>query len=89
MPQNAAGIRTLPAPSVPIAQGPIPAATAAAAPPEDPPAVRFRFHGLRVTPLCGELVTPLHPNSGVLVLPSKTVPASRSRCVTGASTSQS
>ena len=34
MPQNAAGIRTLPAPSVPIAQGPSPAATAAAAPAE-------------------------------------------------------
>ena len=41
-------MRTLPAPSVPIAQGPMPAATAAAAPPEDPPEVRFTFQGLRV-----------------------------------------
>ena len=33
MPQNAAGMRTLPAPSVPTLKGPRPAATAAAVPP--------------------------------------------------------
>ena len=56
-----------------------PAATAAAAPPEDPPAVRFTFQGLRVMPVHGELVTPFQPNSGVLVLPRRTAPASRNR----------
>ena len=36
---QAAGIRTEPAPSEPIAAGTMPAATAAALPPEDPPGV--------------------------------------------------
>jgi hypothetical protein len=36
--------------SLPCAKGRIPAATAAAEPPLDPPAVRSRFHGLRVAP---------------------------------------
>ena len=40
MPQNAAGIRTEPPPSVPSASCPSPAATAAEAPPLDPPGVR-------------------------------------------------
>ena len=45
-PQNAAGILIEPAPSEPCASGPRPAATAAAAPPLDPPAVDPCFHGL-------------------------------------------
>ena len=88
LPQKAAGMRTLPAPSVPMPIGPMPAATAAAAPPEEPPGVLARFQGLRVRPVSGELVSPLQPNSGVVVLPSSTAPASRSLAVTGASTSQ-
>ncbi len=88
MPQKAAGMRTLPAPSVPTPMGPRPAATAAAVPPEEPPGVWFRFQGLRVMPVAGELVSPLQPNSGVVVLPSNTAPASRKRAVAGASTSQ-
>lgn len=44
-PQCAAGMRTEPAPSPPCARGPSPAATAAAAPPEEPPGVRVRSQG--------------------------------------------
>ena len=65
-----------------------PAATAAAVPPDDPPLVFVVSHGLRVMPVIGEFVSPLHPNSGVVVLPTSTAPASRSRAVAGASTSQ-
>ncbi|GAA13719.1 putative acetyl-CoA synthetase [Gordonia alkanivorans NBRC 16433] len=41
------------------------------------------FHGLRVTPVRGLSVTPFHPNSGVVTLPSITAPASRSRATAG------
>ena len=68
LPQNAAGMRTLPAPSVPTESGPMPAATAAAVPPDEPPGVFAGFHGLRVMPVSGELVSPLQPNSGVVGL---------------------
>ena len=81
-------MRTEPAPSVPTDSGPMPAATAAAVPPDEPPGVLLKSQGLRVMPVSGELVSPLQPNSGVLVLPSSTAPASRSRAVAGASTSQ-
>src|SRR5262245_26074643 len=87
LPQNAAGMRIDPAPSVPTLSGPSPAATAAAVPPDEPPGVLAGSHGLRVIPVSGELVSALHPNSGVVVLPISTAPASRSRAVTGASTS--
>ena len=52
-PQKADGTRIEPTPSVPIASGPHPAATEAAAPPLDPPLVRSRFQGLRVMPDTG------------------------------------
>src|SRR3954453_21606841 len=52
-PQNDEGTRIDPTPSVPIAIGPHPAATAAAAPPLDPPLVCAGFHGLRVNPVTG------------------------------------
>ncbi len=87
LPQNAAGMRIDPAPSVPTLSGPSPAATAAAVPPDEPPGVFAGSHGLRVIPVSGELVSALQPNSGVVVLPISTAPASRSRAVTGASTS--
>src|SRR5580704_1137955 len=48
-PQNEAGMRVDPPPSEDMLTGVMPAATAAADPPDDPPAVRSRFHGLRVT----------------------------------------
>ena len=58
-PQNADGIRMDPPPSPPIEIGPIPAATAAPAPPDDPPGVRARSHGLEVRPLIGDSVMPV------------------------------
>ena len=64
-------MRTLPAPSVPTEIGAMPAATAAALPPEEPPGVLAGFQGLRVMPVSGELVSPLQPNSGVQVLPPR------------------
>ena len=50
-----------PPPSVPMASGPRPAATAALAPPLEPPGVRSRFHGLRVTPKRRLWVAPIQP----------------------------
>ncbi|PNE30643.1 hypothetical protein AF335_27965 [Streptomyces eurocidicus] len=76
---QAAGMRSEPAPSEPSAAGTTPAATAAAAPPEEPPGVCAGFHGLRVTPKAGPSVKGNWPNSGVLVLPTITAPAARSR----------
>src|SRR5207248_7342948 len=79
------GMRIEPPPSVPTASAPRPAATAAAAPPDEPPGVFFGFHGLRVMPVSGLSVTPFQPNSGVVVFPSSSAPCSRNRAVTGAS----
>jgi hypothetical protein len=57
-PQHAAGMRIEPPPSEACAAGTIPAATAAAAPPLDPPVVRSRFQGLRHGPYkAGSVVT--------------------------------
>ncbi|MEZ5412267.1 MAG: hypothetical protein R2761_29815 [Acidimicrobiales bacterium] len=49
-PLKADGIRTEPPMSVPISKLVSPAATAAAAPPDEPPGVRARSQGLLVTP---------------------------------------
>ena len=84
-PVKAQGMRIEPPPSVPSVSGPMPAAIAAAAPPEEPPGVLAGFQGLRVMPVRGLSVTPFQPNSGVVVLPSRTASASRSRATTGAS----
>jgi hypothetical protein len=75
-------MRIDPPPSLAPAIGTIPAATAAAAPPDDPPGVCARFHGLRVTPVAFGSVTALVPNSDVAVLPKITSPASSHRCTT-------
>src|SRR3974390_3197502 len=64
-PQNALGTRIDPTPSVPIASGPHPAATAAAAPPLDPPLVRSSDQGLRVMPVTGLSAVSLYPDSQV------------------------
>ena len=69
MPQKALGTRIDPAPSDPWAIGPIPAATAAAAPPLDPPAARSSRQGLYVDPISRFVVSAFHPTSGTLVLP--------------------
>ena len=47
-PQQAAGARIEPKPSVACAMGSMRAPTAAAAPPHEPPEMRVRSHGLRV-----------------------------------------
>ena len=44
-------MRSEPPPSLPWATGSMPPATAAAAPPEEPPGVRSVSHGLRVAPV--------------------------------------
>jgi hypothetical protein len=80
-PQQAAGIRTEPPPSLPCATGTSPAATAAAAPPEDPPGVRSRSQGLRVGPNMRASLTGKMPYSGSVVVPTITKPASRRRRV--------
>jgi hypothetical protein len=49
-PQHAAGWRIEPPVSLPSAAGTMPAATAAADPPDEPPAMRAASHGLRVGP---------------------------------------
>lgn len=81
-PQLAAGMRIEPPPSLAPAHGTMPAATAAAAPPEDPPGLRCRSHGLRVGPHASGSVMPFAPNSGVFVFPKMTSPASIQRCTT-------
>ena len=50
IPQQLAGMRMDPPPSLPSASGTSRAATAAAAPPLDPPALRVRSHGVRAGP---------------------------------------
>ena len=85
MPVHEAGMRMDPPPSVPMARGPSPAATAALAPPLEPPGVRSRFHGLRVIPKSKLWVAPIQPKVGVLVLPSWIAPAARRRSTIGAS----
>ncbi len=49
-PQHAAGIRIEPPPSVAVAIGAMPAAIAAAEPPDEPPGEDSTFHGFRVAP---------------------------------------
>src|SRR5689334_22895963 len=80
-------MRIDPAPSVPIAIGPIPAAAAAAAPPLEPPGLCAKLQGLRVTPVKGLSVTILAAKSGVVVLPKRIAPTSRRRAATGLSKS--
>src|SRR5215218_10909097 len=81
-----AGRRVEPPPSVQIAIGPSPAATALAAPPDDPPGVRARSQGLRVGPNSLLVVTPLQANSEQFVIPRNTAPARRIRATATAST---
>ena len=78
-PHRDPGIRIDPPPSLPVASGTIPEASAAADPPDEPPGERSRFQGLLVTPQCGLMVSPYQPNSGVVVLPRTMQPAARSR----------
>src|SRR5215204_1512486 len=57
----------------------------APAPELEPAELRARFHGLRVMPCRLERPEASMPKSGIVVLPRRTQPASRSRAVGGAS----
>jgi hypothetical protein len=86
-PLHDAGMRIEPPPSLAWATGAMPAATAAPAPPEEPPGVWSVFQGLRVAPKRSDSVHEMAPNSGVAVLPIRTNPASSSRSISSASSS--
>src|SRR5262245_65517950 len=77
-----------PPPSLPRCSGPMPVAAATAAPALLPPGVCCRSHGLRVMPVSGLSPMAFQPNSGVVVLPRSTAPASRRRATMGASSFQ-
>src|SRR5581483_9581936 len=62
----------------------MPEATAAAEPPLDPLVERVVSHGLAVAPNSTGSHDGDMPNSGVLVLPTITRPAARSRCTSSA-----
>jgi len=85
IPQKAAGCRTEPPVSVPVATGTSPAATAAAEPPDEPPDIAERSHGLRTAPKCECSFEPPIANSSQLVLPMHTAPAAAGRSTTAAS----
>src|SRR5258708_11508377 len=79
------GMRTEPPPSVPSANGVMPAATDAAAPALEPPGVLARFQGWRVIPVSGLSPTGLQPNSLVVVFPINIAPAALARSTAGES----
>jgi hypothetical protein len=81
----AVGMRTEPAPSELIAPATNPAATAAAAPPLEPPGVCASCQGLRVRPKAGVSVKCHCPTSGAWVLPTMIAPARFSRRTSSAS----
>src|SRR5579871_502306 len=80
--QNAAGLRSDPPVSEPVATGTIPQANATAAPPDDPPHVLPTSYGLRVAPKTVLKVCEPAPNSGVFVFPKMIAPARRMRSTT-------
>src|SRR3954469_18042102 len=80
--QKAAGLRSEPPVSDPLATGTSPHARATAAPPDDPPQVFVRSYGLRVAPKTVLNVCEPEPNSGVLVLPIVMAPARLIRSTT-------
>ena len=84
-PVTAAGTRIEPPPSVAWATGTRPAATAAAAPPLEPPAPYRGFQGLRVGPVARDSVAVLAASSGTVVRPRVSSPASRKRRISSES----
>ena len=78
-------MRTEPPPSEPVASGTMPAASAAALPPDDPPTLFSVFQGLEVAPKTMLTVSAFHPSSGVFVFPTTTQPAAFSRATKGES----
>ncbi len=80
-------MRMEPPPSEPCAIGQSPAASAAAAPPLEPPALRVRSQGVRQGPFRDESVKAVVPNSGVFVFPRITKPAAFRRVMCARSNS--
>src|SRR3954454_21343830 len=76
-PLTAAGMRIEPPPSLPCARGTAPAATSAAAPADEAPAVWAGDHGDRTGPPRGGSADALKPYSDSWVLPSGTRPFAR------------
>src|SRR6516162_1978640 len=66
-----------PPPSLPVAMGRRPPATAAAVPPDDPPGVRSGFQGFRVVPCSTVDVQLMPPNSGAVVCAARIAPVAR------------
>jgi hypothetical protein len=77
MPHWLAGLRIEPPPSLACATGTIPEATAAAAPPLEPPLAYSGFHGLRHGPYASDSVVAQAPSSGTFERPTITSPARR------------
>src|SRR4249920_2001939 len=73
-PQQLAGMRIEPPPSVACAIGSMPAVIAVAEPPLEPPALYSGFQGFRVTPKSRDSEEVDRPNSGLWVLPKMTRP---------------
>src|SRR5205809_4527907 len=84
-PQQAAGMRMEPPPSLAWATGTTPEATAAAEPPEEPPGVRFTSQGFLAGPYNRDSVTGGKPNSGTFVLAKGMKPARLNLATTCAS----
>src|SRR5690606_24648740 len=76
-------MRIDPPPSFACAIGTSPAATAAAAPPDDPVAERDRSHGLCVMPSASVSVEASSPISLIVLLPITTRPAASTRAPNG------
>src|SRR3954451_13404521 len=85
MPHSAAGCRIEPPVSLPREPAAMPAATATALPPLEPPAVRVGSQGLRIGP--NALFSPDEPiaNSSMFVFPTRMASAARRRATTVAS----
>src|SRR3954465_6916465 len=79
-PHAEAGMGIEAPPSLACATGRMRAATAAAAPPEDPPDECAGFHGFRVGPNSRDSVVGISPNSGLELLPKMVTPLFRKRC---------
>src|SRR5829696_6311033 len=85
IPHRLAGWRIDPPVSVPSDTGASHAATAAADPPDDPPGMRPRSHGLRVVKYALFSVDEPMANSSMFVLPIRTASAAFRRSTTCAS----
>ncbi len=76
MPHSEAGWRIEPPVSVPMAHGAVPAATAAALPPDEPPGTRVLSQGFSTGPKPEFSFDEPMANSSWFVLPSTRAPAS-------------